>query len=79
MSQNKQHVDRRVTCQSRSRRPPSPVDGLAGEAVSLVICVTGAVDDQSGLVTVCVVVTTPVVVGTQVRSYTQSEKEQAPS
>lgn len=59
----------------RSKGPHEPVDRLTGKAISIVICVTGAVDYQSSLVTVCVVVTTSVVDGTQVRSYIELEKK----
>ena len=45
-----------------------PVDGLAGVAVTLVIPLTGAVDDQSRLVAVCVLVTAAVVLGAEVWS-----------
>lgn len=48
--------------------PCSPVDGITGEAVSLVTAVTGAVDEQSRLVTVCVRVTAAVVLRAEIRS-----------
>lgn len=38
-----------------------PVDGIARITVAFVISVTGAVDDQSRLITVCVLVTAAVI------------------
>ena len=48
--------------------PRPPVDGLAGVAVSLVTSLTGAVDDQPRLVTVCVQVTATIVLCAEVWS-----------
>lgn len=47
--------------QKQNVGPHLPVDGLAGEAISLVPTMTGAVNKQSRLVTVCVLVTATVI------------------